>query len=90
MSTTQAQQHHSPRSNAGQPQPAPAISTQTQSPVASHEQIERRAYEIYVGGGRKQGSGDADWLEAERQLAPLQTQRQNATPPVPRLMPVRT
>lgn len=32
------------------------------------EQIEVRAYELYVARGYEDGHADEDWLEAERQL----------------------
>ncbi|HEY4329186.1 MAG TPA: DUF2934 domain-containing protein [Phycisphaerae bacterium] len=34
----------------------------------SHDEISRRAYEIYAGRGYAAGDQNADWLEAERQL----------------------
>ena len=34
----------------------------------SHSEIQKRAYEIYVGRGYAAGDPSADWLEAERQL----------------------
>jgi hypothetical protein len=32
------------------------------------EEVQRRAYEIYIGRGRTNGCDVDDWLEAERQL----------------------
>ena len=45
------------------PQSGPAM-----SPAPSHEDIARRAYEIYVKKGRQQGQCQQDWLQAEREL----------------------
>ncbi len=36
--------------------------------VISHEQIAKRAFEIYASRGYATGDQNADWLEAERQL----------------------
>ena len=37
------------------------------------EQIRRRAYEIWEGGGRPEGSHEAHWQQAERELEDEQT-----------------
>jgi len=34
----------------------------------THEEIERRAYQIYLEHGFQPGNGLADWLAAEREL----------------------
>ncbi|MCP3065344.1 DUF2934 domain-containing protein [Myxococcus sp. K38C18041901] len=34
----------------------------------SHEQIARRAYEIYMGRGGRPGNHEQDWQQAEREL----------------------
>jgi hypothetical protein len=34
----------------------------------AHEQISRRAYEIWVGRGYSQGDPNQDWIQAEREL----------------------
>ncbi|MBZ4412899.1 DUF2934 domain-containing protein [Myxococcus sp. XM-1-1-1] len=34
----------------------------------SHEQIARRAYEIYMARGGKPGNHEQDWQQAEREL----------------------
>jgi hypothetical protein len=39
---------------------------------SSHEQIARRAYELYLSRGAADGLDVQDWLEAERQLASRQ------------------
>jgi hypothetical protein len=38
------------------------------SRVITHDEIARRAYEIYAGRGYAAGDQNADWHEAERQL----------------------
>jgi Protein of unknown function (DUF2934) len=37
-------------------------------PVPMHEEIQQRAYEIYVERGGIQGRDVEDWLQAEREL----------------------
>jgi hypothetical protein len=39
--------------------------------LPTHEQIERRAYEIYLKHGFHPGNDLADWLAAEKELAEL-------------------
>lgn len=49
----------------------PALTAASGAPRAngpSPEQIQRRAYEIYLERGGTDGQDMADWLEAERQL----------------------
>jgi hypothetical protein len=36
--------------------------------LPTHDQIAQRAYEIYVRGGRVEGRGQEDWLQAEHEL----------------------
>jgi hypothetical protein len=38
------------------------------APEVTHEQIERRAYELYLARGDRQGDALSDWLAAEREL----------------------
>lgn len=48
-----------------------APSTPTTAPARngpSHEQIARRAYEIFLARGSKQGNPEQDWFQAEREL----------------------
>jgi len=40
----------------------------TDSSTPTHEQIARRAYEIFMERGQPEGQDLAHWLEAERQL----------------------
>jgi hypothetical protein len=42
---------------------------QTKFCPPTHDQIERRAYEIYVANGRPEGHSTEYWSEAESQLA---------------------
>jgi hypothetical protein len=37
-------------------------------PAPTHEQIARRAKEIWMRGGCREGTAEADWLQAEREL----------------------
>lgn len=38
------------------------------APDVVHEQIERRAYELYLARGERPGDALGDWLAAEREL----------------------
>jgi hypothetical protein len=42
----------------------------TLEPRPSHEQIEKRAYELYLARGGEHGNGLQDWFMAERVLTP--------------------
>ena len=44
------------------------ISAPAASRSITHDQIAKRAYEIYASRGYAAGDQNADWLEAERQL----------------------
>ena len=52
-----------PASNTVAQAAAPARNT-----VASHEQIARRAYEIFLARGGQHGHHEQDWAQAEREL----------------------
>ena len=41
---------------------------QTAVPMYTHEDIARRAYEIYVEKGCQQGQSEQNWLQAEQEL----------------------
>ena len=41
---------------------------QTTTPMYTHEDIARRAYEIYVKRGRQQDQSQYDWIQAEQEL----------------------
>ena len=42
--------------------------TATVADTPTHKEIARRAYEIYLENGRKQGQSDQYWLQAEQEL----------------------
>jgi hypothetical protein len=42
--------------------------TATVTEVPTHKEIARRAYEIYLENGRKQGQSEQYWLQAEQEL----------------------
>ena len=50
----------------------PNTAAQRNSPAPrsgpTHEQIARRAYEIFLARGGQHGNSEADWLQAEREL----------------------
>ncbi|MCU0913690.1 MAG: DUF2934 domain-containing protein [Planctomycetes bacterium] len=49
--------------------PAGAKTPQTTAPARiTHEQIARRAHDIWVKNGCKHGQDEQNWLDAERQL----------------------
>ena len=47
---------------------AVAIRPTTKGPAPTHEQISRRAHEIWLKRGSKPGQDEQNWLEAEAQL----------------------
>lgn len=47
--------------------PSPPTTTPARN-GPSHEQIARRAYEIFMARGNKQGDPEQDWFQAEREL----------------------
>lgn len=60
-----------------QPKPAAPVAAKPAAPVAAkpqprpqptHDQIARRAYEIYANRGYTHGNHEQDWLQAEREL----------------------
>ena len=59
-----------------QPRKAMVVRSHVGSPVApktfrsmpSHEQISRRAYEIYQSGGYADGRDQQDWFRAEEEM----------------------
>jgi hypothetical protein len=42
--------------------------TVTAAVTPTHKEIARRAYEIYLENGRKQGQSEQYWLQAEQEL----------------------
>ena len=67
-----------PAPAAAKPAPAPAPAatpatqnkTEAKTPAAgpTHEQVSRRAYEIYQARGGQDGRHHDDWVQAEREL----------------------
>jgi hypothetical protein len=49
-------------------QMAPVATKQNGVTSANHEQIARRAYEIYLARGGEHGRHQDDWTQAEREL----------------------
>lgn len=48
--------------------PATPVTATSSSRVPTHEEIARRAYEIYVARGQTCGHELEDWIQAEREL----------------------
>jgi hypothetical protein len=48
----------------------------------THEEVARRAYELFLARGAEHGLADHDWLEAERQLTagPRRTAMKTTSP----------
>jgi hypothetical protein len=65
----------SPKRTTKRP-PAPAAAaetttvetTTTEVRTPSHDEIARRAYELFLARGRQHGRAQEDWLSAEREL----------------------
>ena len=55
-----------PRTVRSTSEPIPLKAVPARAP--SHEQIARRAFEIWCGKGRPAGTEEQNWLEAERAL----------------------
>jgi hypothetical protein len=49
--------------------------------MPNHEQIERRAYELYEVRGRVDGQDLDDWLQAERELQTIGTAPERSVAP---------
>jgi hypothetical protein len=45
-----------------------AVRPTTRGPMPTHEQISRRAHDIWLKRGSKPGQDEQNWLEAEAQL----------------------
>jgi hypothetical protein len=59
--------------NSKKKDPAPETtgpnSAQVTRPYPTHEEVQRRAYEIYLSQGRADGRDLDNWLQAERELS---------------------
>ena len=44
------------------------LQTATVTDTPTHKEIAKRAYEIYLENGRKQGQSEQYWLQAEQEL----------------------
>jgi hypothetical protein len=53
------------RETTGADRPASPVEI---TPESAHERIAKRAYELYVAGGYRDGRALDDWLVAEREL----------------------
>ena len=56
-----------PRSERGSAAPAERIASRTPH-VPTHDEIQRRAFEIYERSGRQAGNCEENWMQAEREL----------------------
>jgi hypothetical protein len=66
--TANKQTPHAPASMPARPtNTEPVTSALRNSPT--HEQIARRAYEIFLARGSTPGNPEHDWLQAERELS---------------------
>ena len=57
-----------PQSGAVSPPGSPVPSTSSSPRTPSHDEIARRAYDIYLKTGSKQGRCKQNWLQAENEL----------------------
>ena len=59
--------------NSKKKNPAPETiepnSAQVTRPYTTHEDVQRRAYEIYLSQGRTDGRDLDNWLQAEREMS---------------------
>ena len=47
---------------------SPAVIPSAPKAAPSHDEISQRAYELYEGGGRRDGNDQRDWLAAEQEI----------------------
>jgi len=55
--------------------PRSAINRSSRTPGTTEEAIRRRAYQLYVEGGRREGHAREDWLQAEREVLTAASRR---------------
>jgi hypothetical protein len=58
----------SSRNEITEPDDASVVLDTEESAIARHEEITRRAYEIYLARGQYPGRELDDWLQAEREI----------------------
>ncbi|HYO74465.1 MAG TPA: DUF2934 domain-containing protein [Archangium sp.] len=58
--------HHSPAQHMPETPARNAVTSNRTSPT--HEQIARRAYELFLARGAGHGQHEQDWAQAEREL----------------------
>jgi hypothetical protein len=63
--TSQTSRKSTSNSRPGSATPANVVT----SPRPTHEEIARRAYEIFLARGGEDGHDVADWLQAEKELS---------------------
>ncbi len=67
-STAQKQPPQQPASTPARPQNPLSVAPAPRT-GPSHEQIARRAYEIFLARGGTPGNPEQDWFQAERELS---------------------
>lgn len=55
--------------------PRSAINRSSRTSATTEEVIRRRAYQLYVEGGRREGHAREDWLQAEREVLAAASRR---------------
>jgi len=66
--STAERDNNSLEQDARPPRTANAIAASNNGTPPAHEQIERRAYEIFVARGASHGMDKEDWFRAEREI----------------------
>jgi hypothetical protein len=66
MARTQNKTSHTPPQHLPETSTRNAATSQRNGPT--HEQIARRAYELFLSRGGQHGHHEDDWLQAEREL----------------------
>jgi hypothetical protein len=63
MTKSKATQMSEMQQSHKDPHPGPVA-----TPMPTHEEIAKRAYEIYVKNGCRQGQSEQNWLQAEQEM----------------------
>ncbi|MBZ4418199.1 DUF2934 domain-containing protein [Myxococcus sp. RHSTA-1-4] len=66
--TANKQPQHTPASTPARPPSTMAVAPAPRN-TPTHEQIARRAYEIFLARGGTPGNPEQDWFQAERELS---------------------